>query len=112
MTVRVHLVMTNRKLTPRQMGIINAPTAVLYATAAAAGQPISKTLSCRWYNSLMALSGPPKLVVSRAVTMPKPTKPTPTYRPDFRERPKERPMQRPIMVKRIGIITLAPKLMI
>ena len=46
------------------------------------------------------------------VTTPKPTKPTPTKSPDFSALPNFIPMHRPITVKMIGIITLAPKLMI
>ena len=44
--------------------------------------------------------------------MPKPTKPTPTNSPDFKALPNFMPMHRPMTVKMIGIITLAPKLMI
>ncbi len=58
----------------------------------------------------MSESGPPKLLVSRAVTMPSPTNPTPTKRPDFSALPKCIPMHSPITVKMIGIITDAPRL--
>jgi hypothetical protein len=50
------------------------------------------------------------LLVRRAVTIPKPTNPTPTYRPDFKDFPNFMPIHRPMIVKRIGIITDAPRL--
>lgn len=59
----------------------------------------------------MAFRGELKFVVSRAVTTPKPTKPTPTKRPDFRALPNFIPMHMPMIVKIIGIITDAPKAM-
>ncbi|CUQ01618.1 Uncharacterised protein [Segatella copri] len=62
--------------------------------------------------SEIAFNGSLKLVVSNAVTTPKPTKPTPTKSPDFRAFPNFMPIHRPMTVKMIGIITLAPRLII
>ena len=50
--------------------------------------------------------------MGKAVTTPKPTKPTPTKSPDFSALPNFMTIHKPMTVKMIGIITLAPKLMI
>ena len=60
----------------------------------------------------MAFRGLSKLLVSRAVTTPKPTKPTPTQRPDFSAFPNFIPIHKPIIVKIMGIMTDAPRPMI
>ena len=109
-TVRVVCVNSMSRFTPRHTGIISAPTAVLYATAAAAGQPMSNTLSCRPYMPTTVSSAGPSADVSRAVTIDRPMKPTPTLRPLFRASPSRMPMHSPRTVKMTGIITAAPRL--
>ena len=47
-TVRVVPVTSISTFTPRHTGMMNAPTAQEYATAAAAGQPRSKNGRFRW----------------------------------------------------------------
>ena len=62
--------------------------------------------------SAIAARGAPRLLVSRAVTTERPTKPTPTFRPLPRAFPGLMPMQMPRIVKMTGIMTAAPSPMI
>ena len=109
LTVRVVLVSSINRFTPRQTGIMKAPTEVLQATAAAEGHPMSKIPSSNPQISTILLNAGPRLLVNKAVTTDKPTKPTPTNKPLLSALGSLIPIHTPKIVKMIGIITAAPR---
>ena len=91
------------------IGIINRPTVVPIAIAAAAGHPTSTVVSDKWNLVAICCTAGARYVPINPTARFNPMKPTPTVRPPLKALPNLAPKITPKIVKMIGIMTLAPK---